>query len=47
MAGYLLSGVAFVSISAPLLIGAGVYLISAIAFYLLFRRIPPPEEASA
>jgi DHA1 family multidrug resistance protein-like MFS transporter len=45
MAGYLLSGATFVSISAPLLIGAGIYLTSAFAFYLLFRRIPPPEEA--
>lgn len=47
MAGYLLSGATFVSISAPLLIGAGIYLVSAIAFYLLFRRIPPPEETYA
>jgi len=47
MAGYLLSGVTFVSISAPLLIGAGIYLVSAATFYLLFRRFPPPEEDSA
>jgi Na+/melibiose symporter-like transporter len=47
MAGYLLSGVTFVSISAPLLIGAGVYLVSAATFYMLFRRLPPPEEDSA
>jgi MFS family permease len=47
MAGYLLSGVTFVSISAPLLIGAGIYVISAATFYFLFRRFPPPEEASA
>jgi MFS family permease len=47
MAGYLLSGTTLVSMSAPLLIGAGIYLISAIAFYLLFRSIPPPEEAPA
>jgi MFS family permease len=46
MAGYLLSGVTFVSISAPLLIGAGIYVISAATFYLLFRRFPPPEEDS-
>jgi MFS family permease len=47
MAGYLLSGVTFVSISAPLLIGAGIYLVSAATFYLLFRRFPPPGEYSA
>jgi MFS family permease len=47
MAGYLLSGVTFTSISAPLLIGASIYLASGIAFYLFFRRIPPPEEMSA
>ena len=46
MAGYLLGGVTFLSISAPLLIGAGVYLASAVAFYFLFRRTPPPEEIS-
>ncbi len=46
LAGYLLSGETFVSISAPLLTGAAVYLGSAIAFYFLFHRIPPPEEQS-
>jgi len=43
-AGYLLSGTDYVSISAPLLIGAVVYLASAIGFYFLFRGTPPPEE---
>jgi MFS family permease len=44
-AGYLLNGTSYVSVSSPLLIGAAVYFASAIAFYLLFRGIPPPEEA--
>jgi predicted MFS family arabinose efflux permease len=44
-AGYFLSGTGYASTSAPLLIGAAVYLASALAFYLLFRRTPPPEEA--
>lgn len=44
-AGYLLGGASYVSISAPLLIGAVTYLVSAAAFFLLFRGTPPPEEA--
>jgi MFS family permease len=44
LAGYLLSGSSFISISAPLTIGGAVYLASAIAFYLFFRNIAPPEE---
>jgi MFS family permease len=44
-AGYLLNGTSYMSISLPLLIGAAAYLASAVAFYLLFRGIPPPEEA--
>lgn len=44
-AGYLLNGSSYVSISLPLLIGAAIYFASAMAFYLLFRRTPPPEEA--
>jgi MFS family permease len=44
-AGYLLSGTNYISTSAPLLIGAGIYLISALAFHLLFHKTPPPEEA--
>lgn len=44
LGGLLLGGTSFVSVSAPLLIGAAVYLGSAIAFYFLFRRVPPPEE---
>jgi MFS family permease len=45
LAGYFLSGTGYASTSAPLLIGAAVYLVSALAFYFLFRRTPPPEEA--
>ncbi len=44
LAGYLLSGNNFLWLSAPLLIGAGAYLASAMAFYFLFRGIPPPDE---
>ena len=44
-AGYFLSGTGYASTSAPLLIGAAAYLVSALAFYFLFRRTPPPEEA--
>jgi MFS family permease len=43
-AGYLLNGTSYVSVSSPLLIGSAVYFASAIAFYLLFRKTPPPEE---
>jgi MFS family permease len=43
--GYLLGGTGYASISAPLIIGAAAYLASAIAFFLLFRGTPPPEEA--
>lgn len=44
LAGFFLSQVTFLALSAPLLIGGAVYLIAAVAFYLLFRGIPPPEE---
>ncbi len=44
LAGYFLSQTSFLSLSAPLLIGGAAYLGSAIAFYFLFRRTPPPEE---
>jgi len=44
LAGYLLSGTSFISISAPLLGGSMVYLGSAMVFYLFFRNIPLPEE---
>jgi len=44
LAGYLLSGTSFVSISAPLVVGSMVYLGAAIGFYLFFRNIAPPEE---
>jgi predicted MFS family arabinose efflux permease len=47
IAGYLLNGTDYASISAPLLFGSAIYLASAIAFYYLFRRKPPPEEAKA
>jgi len=46
-AGYLLNGTDYASISAPLLLGSAIYLASAIAFYYLFRRKPPPEEVKA
>jgi MFS family permease len=46
-AGYLLSGTDYLSISAPLLIGCAIYLVSAVAFYFFFRGTPPPEEAKA
>jgi predicted MFS family arabinose efflux permease len=46
-AGYLLNGNDYASISAPLLFGSVIYLASAIAFYYLFRRTPPPEEVKA
>ncbi len=44
LAGFFLSQTSFLSLSAPLLIGGAAYLGSAIAFYFLFRRTPPPEE---
>ena len=44
-AGYLLTGSDYTSLSAPLLIGAVVYLASAIMFYFFFRGTPAPEEA--
>jgi MFS family permease len=44
LAGYLLSGTGFISISAPLSLGGALYLGSAIGFYLFFRNIAPPEE---
>ena len=45
LAGYLLSQASFLSLSAPLLIGGAAYLAAAVAFYILFRGTPPPEEA--
>lgn len=45
IAGYLLGGTSYASLSAPLLIGAAAYLASAIAFFFLFRSTPPPEES--
>jgi len=44
LAGYFLSQTSFLSLSAPLLIGGAVYLASSVAFYVLFRGTPPPEE---
>ncbi len=44
LAGYLLSQASFLSLSAPLLIGGAAYLAAAVAFYILFRGTPPPEE---
>jgi MFS family permease len=45
LAGYLLSGSSFISISAPVSIGGAIYLASAVGFYLFFRNIAPPDEA--
>lgn len=45
LAGFLLGQASFLFLSAPLLIGGIAYLGAAVVFYLLFRRIPPPEEA--
>lgn len=44
LAGFFLSQTSYLSLSAPLLIGGAAYLGSAVAFYFLFRRTPPPEE---
>ena len=44
LAGYLLSGTSFLSISAPVAMGGAIYLVSAITFYYFFRKIAPPEE---
>jgi MFS family permease len=46
LAGYFLNQVSYLSLSAPLMIGAASYLLGAVGFYLLFRKIPPPEEAA-
>jgi hypothetical protein len=43
-AGIFLSSQNYFSISMPLTLGGGIYLASAIAFYLFFRKIHPPEE---
>lgn len=43
-AGYFLSGGGYVPMSAPLIIGSVAYIASAIAFLILFRKTPPPEE---
>jgi len=44
LAGYFLSQTSSLSLSAPLLIGGAAYLASAVAFHILFRGTPPPEE---
>lgn len=44
LAGYLLSGTSFLSISAPVALGGAIYLASAISFYYFFRNHAPPEE---
>jgi MFS family permease len=46
IAGYLLSGASYASISAPIVVGGGLYLVSAVGFYEFFRNIAPPEEAA-
>lgn len=45
LGGILLGGGNYISLSSPMLIGGGVYLAAAIIFFMLFRGIPPPEEA--
>jgi len=44
LAGVFLSGQSYISISAPLILGGGIYLASAMLFYVFFRRTPLPEE---
>jgi MFS family permease len=44
LAGFFLSQIYFIFLSAPLLIGGTTYLVAAVAFYYLFRGTPPPEE---
>ena len=44
LAGVFLSSRSYISISAPLTLGGGIYLASAMAFYTFFRNAPPPEE---
>jgi len=44
LAGYLLSSSGFILTSIPVLVGGAIYFISAVAFYLFFRNIAPPEE---
>jgi MFS family permease len=46
LAGYLLSQASFLLLSAPILIGGAAYLAAAVAFYVLFRETPPPEEVT-
>ena len=46
LGGYLLGIGSYISMSASILIGAAVYLTSAIAFYFLFRGTPPPDETA-
>jgi predicted MFS family arabinose efflux permease len=46
LAGIFLTSENYLSISIPLTLGAGVYLASAVAFYVFFRRIQPPEEVA-
>jgi MFS family permease len=43
-AGIFLSSENYFLISMPLTLGGGTYLVSAIAFYLFFHKIHPPEE---
>jgi hypothetical protein len=46
LAGIFLTSENYLSISIPLTLAAGVYLASAVAFYVFFRRIQPPEEVA-
>jgi MFS family permease len=47
LAGLFLSSKSFMSISAPIIIGAVGYFGSALLFYLFFRKFPPPDEVAA
>jgi len=47
LAGVFLTSDSYVSISMPIVLGGLVYLASAVAFYLFFRRIQPPEEEAS
>jgi len=47
LAGVFLTSESYVSISMPVFLGGLVYLASAVAFYLFFRHIQPPEEEAS
>ena len=47
LAGVFLASESYLSISMPLILGGLVYSISAVAFYVFFRRVQPPEEVTS